>query len=60
MASMNHARHAHRGRPTEMAFAPRVGWNPTSRAKAAAPARSLSAEAIAAWAAKHGCGVASR
>lgn len=59
MASMNHARHAHRGRPTEMAFAP-VRWNPRSRAVAAGPARSLSAEAKAAWAASHGFALAIR
>jgi hypothetical protein len=59
LAAMNHARHAHRGRPTEMAFAPRR-WNPNARAVAAGPARSLSDEAKAAWAASHGFALATR
>lgn len=60
MSRINHARHAHRGRATEMAFAPKPRWNPNSKAVAASPARSLSPEAIAAWAASRGCAVAAR
>ena len=59
MARMNHARHAHRGRPTESAVVTRR-WNPNARAKAAGPARSLSQEAKAAWAASHGFALAVR
>lgn len=58
MSRLNHARLAHRGRPTEMAFAPRPKWNPNAKAVAAGPARSLSREQIAAWASAHGCTVA--
>lgn len=53
MSRMNHSRHAHRGRPTEQAF-PGRRWNPNSRAVAAGPARSLSPNEVAAWAAAHG------
>lgn len=60
MARINHARHAHRGRATEMAFAPRPRWDPKAKAVAAGPARSLSPEAMAAWAAKNGYAVAAR
>lgn len=53
MARLNHAKHAHRGRPTESAFSRQPsGWH--TPAKAAGPARSLSSEAKAAWAAQHG------
>lgn len=58
MSSINHARHAHRGRPTEMAFAPKPKWNPNAKAVAANAGRSLSREQVAAWASAHGCTVA--
>ena len=58
MAALNHARLAHRGRPTEMAFAPRPKWNPNAKAVAANAGRSLSPEARAAWAAANGFAVA--
>lgn len=58
MAALNHARHAHRGRPTEMAFAPRAKWSHNAKAVAANAGRSLSTEAKAAWAAANGFTVA--
>ena len=57
MSRLNHAKLAHRGRNTEMAFAPRPKWNPNDRAKAASTGHSLSPEAVAAWAAQHGIAV---
>lgn len=58
-ARLNHARHSHRGRATERAFF-QPNRNAWTAAKPASQARSLSPEAIAAWAAQNGIAVAAR
>lgn len=54
MARLNHARHSHRGRATETAFAPRVQkWHPNMAAKGGAT-RTFTDEERAAWATANG------
>lgn len=60
MSKLNHARHAHRGRQTEMAFSGRPKWNGHQPAKAANKGRSLSRDEIAAHAASLGIALSSR
>lgn len=60
MATMNHARHAHRGRPTQSAFSARFASNDNHKAKAAGPARSLTPAERNKWAADHGFAIAAR
>lgn len=60
MSKMNHARHSHRGRPTEMAFSPKSRWAKHQPAKAATPGRSLSHEEIAKHAAAMGISISLR
>ncbi len=59
MSRINHAKHAHRGRPTECAFSRTPAWARHSPAKAANAGRSLSADEKARWAASHGFAIAS-
>lgn len=60
MSKMNHARHAHRGRQTEMAFSNTSKWAKHQPAKAANTGRSLSRAEIAAHAAALGVSLSSR
>lgn len=57
---MNHAKHAHRGRPTEMAYAPRKPYNDKARAVAASPVRRLGPAERAQWAAANGYAAVAR
>lgn len=58
MARLNHARHIHRGRPTERAFI--TPAKDHSCAKAATSGYSLSSDKVADWAAQNGFSVSSR